>query len=48
MKRNDIATALEASGIAAGAIGAGLIYGPLGLLVLAAGMILFGVALERR
>lgn len=47
MKRNDIATVLEAGGILATALGAAMFSVPFGVLVLGAGMVLFGVALER-
>lgn len=47
MKRNTIATVLEAGGILATSAGAALIAVPVGLLVLGLGLVLFGVALER-
>ena len=41
------ATILQASGILVISIGAALIYPPLGLILLGAGALVFGIAIER-
>jgi hypothetical protein len=47
MSKSRIAAALEAAGLVAAATGAALIAPAVGLLVLGAGMVAFGIAVER-
>jgi hypothetical protein len=42
-----LANVLQISGLAAVAVGAGLIFVPVGIIVAGAGLVLFGLALER-
>jgi hypothetical protein len=42
-----LANVLQITGLAAVAVGAGLIFMPVGIIVAGAGLVLFGLALER-
>jgi hypothetical protein len=42
-----LANVLQITGLAAVAVGAGLIFMPVGIIVAGAGLLLFGLALER-
>ena len=42
-----VATILQIAGVAVIAVGAGLIYPPLGVVLAGAGLIIFGLAIER-
>lgn len=43
-----LATILQVTGVALVAIGAGLIFPPLGIILAGAGAIVFGLAMERK
>lgn len=43
-----MATILQVTGVALVAIGAGLIFPPLGIILAGAGAIVFGLAMERK
>jgi hypothetical protein len=42
-----VATILQIAGVAVIAVGAGLVYLPLGVLLAGAGLVIFGLAIER-
>lgn len=43
-----LASILQVAGVALVALGAGLIYPPLGIILVGVGALVFGIALERR